>query len=298
MGGDRLVERASAEPAAWAGPAPPDRSPAAPAGTAGPRWPAAGPPGCPSCRRRRGASGPGAAPPCPAEWRTRTRSGRAAASDVGVGSGTHGSDGGSIDAALGLGVEQDVDSSTPDAPSMVAWWSLVNSPTSPPCRPVMTYHSQSGRVRSSGRAASRDTCSASWASSPGAGRASSRMWYSRSRSPSSTQYGLSSPKGTLNELAAVHLQQVQPLRPRPGGGRRTGRRCASVEGSRIERELTWPNCVGRLHGEEARVEPGELLHRSPPSMRSGPRSACSGVLSQGRRASGRCRRSSGPPSPR
>ena len=105
------------------------------------------------------------------------------------------------------------------------------------------------------------------------------------------------PERHPDELAAVHLEQVQPLLH---GLAEVGVQVAAARTRRVEDRdgVDVAELRGRLHGQEARVEPGELLHRSPPSMRSGPRSACSGVLSPGRRATGRCRRSSGPLSPR
>ena len=79
--------------------------------------------------------------------------------------------------------------SAPDMPSTAAWWILVSSAMQPSVRPWIRYTSHSGRDRSSGRAKMRATCSASFASVGGGGSASSRTWYSRSKSGSSIQYG-------------------------------------------------------------------------------------------------------------
>ena len=62
--------------------------------------------------------------------------------------------------------------SAPDAPSIVAWWILVSwAIILPPSTPSMTYSSQSGRLRSSGRAMIRDTTSPSCSGVPGGGTA-------------------------------------------------------------------------------------------------------------------------------
>ena len=92
--------------------------------------------------------------------------------------------------------------STPDLPSIAAWWTLSTN-AKPPLgmpstlsRPSMTYSSQSGFERSSGRACSRAAWMQNCRQSPGFGSAMWRTWYSRSNSESSTQYGWSRSAGT------------------------------------------------------------------------------------------------------
>ena len=62
------------------------------------------------------------------------------------------------------------------APSTIAWWVLVRIANRPPERPSTRYISQSGRLRSSGRAMMRPTRSRSCASVPGRGSAERRTW--------------------------------------------------------------------------------------------------------------------------
>ena len=85
---------------------------------------------------------------------------------------------------------------TPDAPSIVAWWYFVSSAHRPLSKPSMTYTSHSGRLRSIGRPTILDTCSASWSARPGGARLRWRMWNSRSKFGSITQYGWSRRSGT------------------------------------------------------------------------------------------------------
>ena len=62
--------------------------------------------------------------------------------------------------------------SVPDAPSIVAWWTLVNvAAIRPPSTPSITYSSHSGRDRSSGRAWMRLITSLSCCGVPGGGTA-------------------------------------------------------------------------------------------------------------------------------
>jgi len=77
--------------------------------------------------------------------------------------------------------------SAPDMPSITEWWIFVITALCPPLSPWIRYSSHSGRARSSGRDTIRATCSASCSSLPGGGSASSRTWYSRSKSGSSIQ---------------------------------------------------------------------------------------------------------------
>ncbi len=79
--------------------------------------------------------------------------------------------------------------SAPESPSTSEWWIFVSRATRSFWSPWIRYASQSGRARSSGRSTMRATCSASFASVPGAGRASSRTWNARSKCGSSIQYG-------------------------------------------------------------------------------------------------------------
>ena len=113
----------------------------------------------------------------------------------GAGSGLKSAAGGRFSPS-GVRSTRTVISSAPDTPSMAAWWILVYTASRPPASPEMRYISHSGRRRSSGRACSRLTCSASCASEPGAGSEISRTWNSMSKFWSSIQYGWSSPSGT------------------------------------------------------------------------------------------------------
>ena len=81
-------------------------------------------------------------------------------------------------------------SCVPDAPSIAQWCVFeYRANLRPSSTPSMRYTSHSGRDRSSGRAARRDTTCSSWRSVPGAGTAMKRSWNSRSNAGSSIQYG-------------------------------------------------------------------------------------------------------------
>jgi hypothetical protein len=87
-----------------------------------------------------------------------------------------------------------------ETPSATAWWILNTRATRPSARPSITQSSHSGRLRSSGCAASWATRSASTCSDPGAGAPNRWTWLRMRRSGSSIQTGKSKPNGIAISL--------------------------------------------------------------------------------------------------
>ena len=90
--------------------------------------------------------------------------------------GSHASSGCLISVPSGLRSKRTVARSTPDTPSISAWWVLERSAQRPSSSPSTIHSSHSGRSRSSCWEKTRETSRSSWRWSPGLGSAVWRTW--------------------------------------------------------------------------------------------------------------------------